>query len=85
MHNQDEDCKGCIIDGVCVVCNVEHGDPCCDCGGTGYHKEGCQHSDKTWEFLEKTISRFNNKSLNLLEGYMLSRRNALEKFWFPYN
>lgn len=44
-HHKDEDCAGHLGDGCCVVCGAGHGDPCQECSGTGYHREGCTLSD----------------------------------------
>jgi hypothetical protein len=30
------------LPGTCVECGVYHDEPCPDCGGTGFHKDGCQ-------------------------------------------
>jgi len=40
-HSCDSDCN-IGDDGCCVVCGVEHGDPCHSCGGTGFHTADCQ-------------------------------------------
>lgn len=44
-HTRDEDCA-LDPDGVCTTCGVYHGDPCPDCGGRGYHAEGCALFDE---------------------------------------
>jgi hypothetical protein len=44
-HEKDDDCKLDNPDGLpgtCVECGVYHDEPCPDCGGTGFHKDGCQ-------------------------------------------
>lgn len=40
VHTRDEHC---VVgdNGCCTVCGVSHGDPCPDCGGRGFHNEGC--------------------------------------------
>lgn len=41
QHTKDADC---IVDasGCCATCGVSQtGDPCEECGGVGYHAEGC--------------------------------------------
>jgi hypothetical protein len=43
-HSQDTDCM-VGPDGCCVVCGVEHGEPCPACGGRGFHAAGCGRSD----------------------------------------
>lgn len=40
-HSQDSDCT-LGDDGCCIVCRVEHGEDCPDCGRFAYHKEGCR-------------------------------------------
>jgi hypothetical protein len=40
-HHRDEDCT--LVDGVCSVCGVHHGDAC-ECGGRGFHREGCKQA-----------------------------------------
>jgi hypothetical protein len=47
-HEKDEDCAGHLEDGCCVVCGAGHGDPCQECSGTGYHREGCSLSDASY-------------------------------------
>lgn len=44
-HLKDEDCKGFVVDGCCSICGVGHGDPCEECGGSAYHRDGCAQSD----------------------------------------
>lgn len=46
-HRRDSDCQGHIDPKTdsCKVCGVYHGEPCPDCGGRGYHNEGCPSSD----------------------------------------
>jgi hypothetical protein len=39
-HTVDSDCTLDYAD-TCVVCRVYHGDPCPECGGRGFHVEGC--------------------------------------------
>jgi hypothetical protein len=41
IHQQDTDCT---VDGstnLCLVCGVEHADPCLVCQGRGFHKPEC--------------------------------------------
>ena len=42
-HDCDADCAPHIDPKTCMcrVCGVEHGDPCPDCNGRGYHADGC--------------------------------------------
>jgi hypothetical protein len=42
-HAQDSDCTLDQTTGCCTGCGVQHGDPCTDCGGRGFHKEDCPH------------------------------------------
>lgn len=39
-HSTDEQCV-LDADGVCIICDTMHGDPCHVCGGTGFHKSQC--------------------------------------------
>ena len=39
-HVKDSDCT-LDATGTCVVCGVYHGDPCEQCGGRGFHNQGC--------------------------------------------
>ena len=48
LHDKDEDCEGFIEEGCCSICGVGHGDPCAECRGTGYHREGCSLSDASY-------------------------------------
>ena len=40
IHNTDKDCTLDADDG-CTVCGVYHGDRCDECGGRGFHVDGC--------------------------------------------
>lgn len=40
MHTKDSDCTVGET-GACVICHVTHGDPCPECGGRAFHKDGC--------------------------------------------
>ena len=41
-HTKDEDCAPLLsIDNYCLGCGVQHGDPCPECKGTGFHTEDC--------------------------------------------
>lgn len=40
-HDRDMDCIGHIVNDMCTVCGVYHGDPCARCGGRGFHKPDC--------------------------------------------
>lgn len=42
-HTTDTDCTLDDTD-CCETCGVYHGDPCPDCGGSGYHVDGCVES-----------------------------------------
>lgn len=44
MHTTDTDCTLDDTD-TCTVCGVTHGDPCPECGGRGYHNEGCSGNE----------------------------------------
>jgi hypothetical protein len=44
-HITDADCT-IGDDDCCVECGVLHGDPCPECGGKGYHVDGCQAEDR---------------------------------------
>lgn len=37
IHTTDEQCDVDPATDCCRVCGVYHGDPCADCGGTGFH------------------------------------------------
>jgi hypothetical protein len=39
-HTKDDDCTLDASD-TCTECGVWHGDPCPECGGSGYHAPGC--------------------------------------------
>ncbi len=39
-HTSDEECT--VVDGSCVVCNVDHTGECLICDGRGFHKPGCE-------------------------------------------
>lgn len=56
IHSSDEECRvsagltipeyleACEIaptNWECPECHVVHGDPCPECGGHGFHREGC--------------------------------------------
>jgi hypothetical protein len=43
IHSTDADCAGHIDPetDTCRICRVDHGDPCQDCGGRGYHADDC--------------------------------------------
>jgi hypothetical protein len=38
-HARDDDCT--VLDGTCSICGIRHASPCRDCGGRGFHIEGC--------------------------------------------
>ena len=44
-HNHDDDC---ILgpDDCCTECGVYHGDPCDECGGRGFHRDGCSEIEE---------------------------------------
>lgn len=45
-HVRDEDCKGFVdASGCCSICGAGHGDPCEECSGSAYHRDGCTQSD----------------------------------------
>lgn len=44
-HVKDSDCTLNPETNECIECGVLHGDPCLDCGGRGFHKEGCPGMD----------------------------------------
>lgn len=39
-HTRDEDCT-LDSDGLCIECGVSHVETCPDCGGHGFHRDGC--------------------------------------------
>lgn len=39
-HTKDEDCT-LGPDDCCTMCGVYHGEPCPQCDGRGFHREGC--------------------------------------------
>ena len=39
-HTRDEDCT-LDSDEFCVECGVSHAETCTDCGGRGFHRDGC--------------------------------------------
>lgn len=39
-HTKDGDCT--LVDDICTECGVWHADPCPDCGGRGFHEDGCR-------------------------------------------
>lgn len=41
-HTKDSDCSVDAQTGLCAGCGVLHGSPCVDCGGSGFHAEGCE-------------------------------------------
>ena len=41
VHTKDADCIVNPETNLCVDCGVEHGDPCVDCGGRGFHLPAC--------------------------------------------
>ena len=43
-HNRDSDCT--VVNDICAVCGVAHGDPCETCGGEGFHKDSCAESEE---------------------------------------
>lgn len=45
-HNQDKDCEGYVVDGVCSICGAGHGDPCPECGQRAYHRHDCDLSEE---------------------------------------
>lgn len=40
-HTEDAHCTVDTETNECRICHVFHGDPCQDCGGRGYHNQGC--------------------------------------------
>lgn len=46
-HSRDEDCTVDAAVDMCTGCGVAHGDPCPECGGRGFHREGCSESEAT--------------------------------------
>jgi hypothetical protein len=51
MHDCDADCAPFLITGrvemdACSVCGVVFDDPCAACGGRGFHRMGCQESER---------------------------------------
>ncbi len=42
-HRTDADCT--LIEDCCVGCGVLHGEPCPQCGGRGFHTDGCAALD----------------------------------------
>lgn len=47
IHERDEDCDVDPETGDCRECGVTHGDPCPDCGGSGFHRPECSVMDGT--------------------------------------
>lgn len=41
-HTKDAECTPDTV-GVCTICHAWHGDPCLECGGRAYHKDGCAY------------------------------------------
>lgn len=39
-HTTDSDCQ-LDLDGTCTSCGVTHNQECSECGGHGFHREGC--------------------------------------------
>jgi hypothetical protein len=39
-HTRDEDCT-LDADEFCTACGVSHCETCPDCGGRGFHRDGC--------------------------------------------
>jgi len=40
-HTKDSDCTVDPTTNLCTICQVEHLDPCLDCGQRAYHKSDC--------------------------------------------
>jgi len=40
-HVQDSDCVIDSMTGLCLICGVDHSEPCMVCGGRGFHKPLC--------------------------------------------
>jgi hypothetical protein len=40
-HERDDQCDVDPETDECRGCGVVHGDPCRQCGGRGFHREGC--------------------------------------------
>lgn len=40
-HVQDSDCVIDSMTGLCLICGVDHSEPCVVCGGRGFHKALC--------------------------------------------
>jgi hypothetical protein len=43
-HKQDSDCT-VGEDGLCIICQVLHGDPCVECGARAFHLANCDGED----------------------------------------
>jgi hypothetical protein len=42
-HTTDADCT--VVRGTCMICGVSHTSRCSECGGSGFHVEGCARRD----------------------------------------
>jgi hypothetical protein len=43
-HAKDGDCT--VVGGTCTTCGVSHDGRCRECGGSGFHVEGCSEVDE---------------------------------------
>lgn len=46
VHEKDEDCLCDPETRLCLICQVEHSEPCFECGQHAFHAEGCSQSDE---------------------------------------
>lgn len=46
-HTRDEQCTVNWRTGTCTVCGVEHGAPCPECNGRGFHAVGCKEMERS--------------------------------------
>lgn len=51
-HGKDSDCTIDPETDCCTECGVWHADPCPDCGGRGFHNDGCFRSDRALPLLQ---------------------------------
>lgn len=44
-HTADEHCT-LGADGACTECGVTHNEQCSECGGRGFHRDGCSEIEE---------------------------------------